>query len=181
MPNFISWKFIGFRDTLGRFTRGSAEARRQAQEIARACGRLIVAEMKKLAPVGTHYRIDTNGNVYESRPATLQKSIKFRTSSRAWGTYLQIYAAEHIKYVIYPTRPHAITARNATFLRFYWPNAPPEIVNRFGGNVVYFKSVWHPGTKGNPFHERAVENLQPQLRYEMNKGAAYVKQTMEGA
>lgn len=180
MAKFISWEFVGFRDTLGRFTAGTVEARNQAREIARACGKLLVAAMKRLAPVGTHYRIDSSGNVYESRPATLQKSIKFKTFSRPGGTILRIYAAEHVKYVIYPTRAHLITAKKASFLRFYWPDAPPEIVQSFGGNVVYFKSVWHPGNRGgNPFHERAEEELQPRLRYEMNKGAAYVKQRME--
>jgi len=179
MPNFISWKFVGFRDTQGRFAAGSKATKRAAQDIARACGRLIVREMQRLAPVGTHYRIDSHGNVFESRPETLKKSIKFRTFSRANGTVLRVYAAEHVKYVIYPTRPHRITAKRGKFLRFYWPDAPPEIVASFGGNVVYFKSVWHPGTKGNPFHERAVENLQPDIQREMNRGAAYVQQAME--
>lgn len=46
------------------------------------------------------------------------------------------------------TRPHIIRPRNAQALRF-----------RIGGRVVYAKVVHHPGTRANPFLDRALREV----------------------
>jgi hypothetical protein len=56
--------------------------------------------------------------------------------------------ARHSAFVHKGTRPHVIRARNAPALVFYWPKV---------GRTVFFKRVNHPGTKANPFLERAAE------------------------
>lgn len=58
-------------------------------------------------------------------------------------------------YVRWGTRPHVIRARNAKYLRFYWPRV---------GRVVFFKKVNHPGTKPNYFLERALNRVARELR-----------------
>jgi len=49
-------------------------------------------------------------------------------------------------YENYGTRPHSITARNKKYLRF---------VTR-DGRVVFAKKVYHPGTRGSFFIDRAM-------------------------
>lgn len=176
----ITWEMRGFRDVLGRFTKASKSSRRFSRDIARDVAKIAVERLKRYAPVGTHYKITSDGSVVEYRPETLKKSIAYRTFSRSWGTEVRIYAAEHVKYVINPTRPHRIRAKNVRFLRFYWADAPAEVVEMFGGNVVYFQSVWHPGTRANPFHERALLDMEPDLTHSLNRGAVQFKEILEG-
>jgi hypothetical protein len=133
-------------------------------DAAREARGILERALKSQAPAGTHYIINPDGSWYMSKPATLKKSIKVHLDLRkVWGHEYVIVAAEHAKYVVNPTKPHLIKAKKARFLRFVWPNAPPDIVRRFGGHVVYFKQVWHPGTKGNPFHLRAFESVEDQI------------------
>ena len=179
MAKIVTWELQGFRDLLGRFRAASPEARKAAQVMSRDIGRLIVAEMKKFAPVGTHYIIHDNNSVTVTKPATLKKSISFRSFNRPWGVELRFYAAEHVKYVVNKTKPHWIEAKNAKVLRFYWPDAPAPVVEMFGGNIVYFKRVWHPGTYANPFPERALISLAPQLQHHAQRAVIKVKETIE--
>lgn len=176
----FQWKLLGARDVEGRFTEATEEAQKQQRELARESGRLIVKEMKKEAPVGTHYKIQADGTVTAFRPETLKKSIKFRTFARSWGTEIRVYAAKHALYVINKTRAHWIRAKKAKVLRFFWPNAPRAVVERFGGNVVFFKQIWHPGTASNPFHFRALLSLEPQFHHMLNKFAVRFKEFIEG-
>jgi hypothetical protein len=51
------------------------------------------------------------------------------------------------------TRPHLIAPRRGRFLVF-----------RRDGRLVLARRVWHPGTKANPFPQRAVQQAMPALR-----------------
>lgn len=175
----MTWELQGFRDLEGRFRAASTEARKAAREMARDVGRALVAEMRKFAPVGTHYIIHDNNSVTVTKPETLKKSLSFKTFTRAWGVELRFYAAEHVKYVVNKTRPHWIEAKNSKVLRFYWPDAPAEVVEQFGGNVVYFRRVWHPGSFSNPFPERALISLAPQLQHHAQRAVIKVKEVVE--
>lgn len=176
----VSFNMQGYRDLLGRFATGSKEAKTRLRTSSRDIGRKVTAAIKKAAPVGTHYIIHPDGTYTETKPATLKKSIRFKTFQRKWGVDLRFYAASHVKFVIHKTKPHWIEAKRAKFLRFVWPDAPPELVESFGGNVMYFRRVWHPGTRANPFHERAILALEPEVSRALRQYAARVFRTMEG-
>jgi hypothetical protein len=64
------------------------------------------------------------------------------------------------KFIQGGTRPHIIRAKNARFLRFYWPKV---------GRVVYFKSVNHPGTRANPFMDAAYRRWRPGAQQDLSK------------
>jgi hypothetical protein len=59
-----------------------------------------------------------------------------------------VFDVDYAEAVHNGTRPHTIRPRNAQALRFV-----------IGGRVVYAKVVHHPGTKPNPFLERAVREV----------------------
>lgn len=181
MAKVVTWELVGARGALGRFVRATKEIRVANRQLAREVGKLVVKALKKHAPVGVHYDISSDGTVTERRPETLKKSFSFKTFRRGGFIEIRVYGAEHLKYVINPTRPHWIVAKKAKFLRFYWPDAPPAVVEMFPSKVVYFRAVFHPGNpRGNPFHERALISLEPGLRKMMTKRAARVKETLEG-
>ncbi len=54
-------------------------------------------------------------------------------------------------FVIGGTRPHVIEAKVGQALHFFWVQA---------GGFVFFKSIQHPGTKANPFIDRALETTE---------------------
>lgn len=54
------------------------------------------------------------------------------------------------------TRPHIIRPRNASVLRFV-----------VGGRVVYARVVHHPGTRANPFLDRALREVVGGSRWQI--------------
>jgi len=61
--------------------------------------------------------------------------------------------APYAKFVIEGTAPHEIRPANASCLAF----------KAAGGDMVFTKLVRHPGTKPNPFLERAVEKARDRV------------------
>lgn len=60
------------------------------------------------------------------------------------------YDPDILKYIVRGTRPHTIVPVRARALRFYWKKV---------GRIVFFKRVFHPGTRANPFIHRTVNRL----------------------
>ena len=179
MANFITWEFVGTNEIVRRLERIIPQLAPANRDLARTAGRIILTALRKEAPVGTHYIISGN-QVTATYPETLKKSLIYRTYAKKDYVELKFYAAEHVKYVVNPVRGHWITAKKGKFLRFYWPGAPPELVEKFGGNIMYFKQVWHPAQKANPFHERAFKSVQTEVESLMTQYGATVIETLEG-
>ena len=81
-----------------------------------------------------------------------------------WNSHIGV-RGEHaflLDYIIGGTRPHEIPKGGSAAqlakgypLRFYWEKGPN------GPGIYHFWSVWHPGTKQNPFHTRARNRWRP--------------------
>jgi hypothetical protein len=63
------------------------------------------------------------------------------------------------------SKAHLIKAKNKKFLRFKIPKGPPKTAHKLTGNqafskdgYVFSKMVWHPGTTGRFFVQRALED-----------------------
>lgn len=95
----------------------------------------VLNRARILAPVDTG-RLRSSGKI--------QYSSFF--SFRAKATI--VFDVDYAEMVHNGTRPHVIRPRNAQALRFV-----------IGGRVVYAKVVHHPGTKANPFLDRAVREV----------------------
>lgn len=61
--------------------------------------------------------------------------------------------APYAKFVVEGTRPHEIHPAGANVLVF----------NAKSGDLVFTRLVWHPGTKPNPFIQRAVDKAREQI------------------
>jgi hypothetical protein len=95
----------------------------------------VLNRAKILAPVDTG-RLRASGSI--------QYSGLFSFRPKATIIFNTDYAAA----VNDGTRPHIIRPRNAQALRF-----------RIGGRVVYARVVHHPGTRANPFLDRALREV----------------------
>lgn len=69
------------------------------------------------------------------------------------------------------TPPHPIAAKNRTYLAFAWPKvAGDERFRRLPDGRVLLKRVNHPGTKANPWYDRALNQFRTvTIRAELNK------------
>lgn len=128
------------RADLRRAIRGASR-----QELERA-GRQVLNRAKVLAPVDTG-RLRASGRVEFRRLWTLrpQVTISFNT--------------DYAEYVNDGTRPHIIRPRRARALRF-----------TVGGQVVYARVVRHPGTRANPFLDRALREVASPRGYSIRNG-----------
>ena len=112
-----------------------------SREELREASRQVVNRAKVLAPVRT-------GRLRSSIRAEPPRIFSLRGSVTV-GSDLE-YAAM----VNDGTRPHLIRPRTKQVLRF-----------EVGGRVVFAKLVHHPGTRANPFLDRALREVAAQRGY----------------
>lgn len=85
----------------------------------------------------------------------LRDSIRYQRTT-AVGRGITVSFTAHTPYagfVIGGTRPHRIEARAAKALHWVGPHGD-----------VFRRSVWHPGTRPNPFPRKAMLPLMPHLQ-----------------
>lgn len=157
---FFSIEVTNLRDIRGRFAamrdRGAVE---HARELTRDVGRVLIKHLGEEAPVGKHYRF--TGQEYEPARKRLRDTFFYRTYERGKTIRLSIYssAGEILRYVIRGVYPYkrgrrTIRARRAKALAFWWARKQKSIV---------VKSVQHPGSLPNLFHERAYRQASPEI------------------
>jgi len=141
----ISLETVGFRDALGKFAKAQKEVVRINRELVREAGRLYIGSLRDEAP-----------------GERLPNSFSFKTFERATGLDLRVYSSDpNIQYVIKETAPHEIVG--APYLAFFWTKV---------GKKMVLRRVQHPGTKANPFHERAYTEVEDKFVTLINKAGA---------
>ncbi len=107
------------------------------------------------------------------RTGEFAQKIFYRTFEAGDVNEIKVYVPQPLgKWITGGTKPHIIRAKNAPFLRFFWPKV---------GKVVFFKSVNHPGTKANPFLGRAYRRWYPGAAGDLRKVASNWSRTIQGA
>lgn len=81
----------------------------------------------------------------------LKASGRILPTASGWRV---VYGAKYAMYVHDGTRPHTITAKRTSTLKFIGKD----------GNWVYRRSVHHPGTKANPWLFRSLMILRARGR-----------------
>lgn len=152
MPNQSSITFRPtLRDVMGRFVRADAAMLENKRKAARILGRRWVEIAQEEAPRKTG---DFAASI-RFRTFATNREVGFTTSSmQPLGTF-----------IIGGTRPHRIQARAAGALYFFWGKVGKfTVVPKSGGfgNHVSKGKLWigkgyvnHPGTRANPYIERA--------------------------
>lgn len=105
---------------------------------------VMIYALREEAPV-------SNSPDPRKRPGTLRDSIRaVQQAHYSGGITLEFRAIDYAQYVVNDTAPHEIWPVRAKALAFY--NAE--------GQLTFAKHVFHPGTKANPFHERAWDTAR---------------------
>lgn len=128
------------RAQLTRVIRGAA--RRELE----TAGRQVLNRAQILAPVDTG-RLRASGRTEFHRTLTLRPTVAI------------VFDVSYAPMVNDGTRPHIIRPRRTQALRF-----------TIGGRVVYAKVVHHPGTRPNPFLDKALEQVARSRGYSFRQG-----------
>lgn len=154
-----------FRDTKGRWTEAHEELLEEYRNGMRVLGRQLKSLMQSEAPTG--------------KTGKFKRGIRFRTfsqagSGRGSGAKLgfKITMPQPLgTWIIKGTKPHIIRAKVAKALYFYWGKVGAyTVVPKAGGFKTHFAGgkLWigkgyvnHPGTKANPFDQRAYDRWWP--------------------
>ena len=150
-----------FRDVLGRFAKAEKQFLESKREGMRNLGRRWVAIARDEAPYG--------------KTGKFRKSIAYRTSQSGSTVGFSTYSAQPLgKWITQGTKAHFIRARRVRFLRFDWPKGPN------GPGIYFFRKVNHPGTKPNPYHERATARWMPEADMELRRISRKYVMTVQG-
>ena len=121
---------------------GLEKAFESARQFPGAADKEIDFVMNRAASMGLRLMTpDTPIKTGELRSSLFSRQVS--TSSMEIGA-----TAPHAIFVHQGTRPHEILPVRAKALRFNWR-----------GKIVFFRRVWHPGTKPNPFVKRTTDKL----------------------
>lgn len=137
-----------FRDVIGRFAFATDKLLKDYRVMVQGVGREYTIVAKREAPLG--------------KTGKFRDSISYRTSIRGQNIKLEILYLQPLgSYITKGTRKHPIVGN--PLLVFYWAKGPR------GAGIYYFRSVMHPGTKPNPFNERAWKKIRPKTRVNLGR------------
>lgn len=179
MPAFVTIESRPtFRDLQGRFTRGTDALIAEKREQMRDLGRKYVMYAKEEAP--------------EGKTGRFKESIRYRTDEHGSEITLRAYSAQPLgTFIIGGTKAHKIQAKSSGgALYFFWPRVGMYTVvprsdgfktHEAGGKLWIGKGyVDHPGTKPNPFHQRAYESLRPEIQAALRKISTRFTESVKG-
>lgn len=120
---------------------------------------------RMLRATGRMYLPALKGETPKRRPAKLANSSRFQITGGPNDQRLEVRQGARSPgghfygfYVRSGTRPHVIRPVRAKALRFF-----------VGGRPVFARRVNHPGTKPNPYHVRAYEQVEAPIRAEQQR------------
>lgn len=160
----IHVEIVGLRDARGRFSRYSPVLQKHARQEMSVFANNFLRTLKASAPIAKRRpRGDDEEDEFENvTPGGFRKSLYYKISRRGHITALNYYSNDpRAKFIVYKTRAHPIVAVRAKALRF-WK----------GGNKVFAKRVFHPGTRGSDFAEKAFLKGGDEFIRGMNRAGA---------
>ena len=166
-----------FRDVRGRFAKADDRMREQKRLSMRYLGMRWVNIAREEAPKG--------------KTGNFARSIIYRTSEQGNNVILQTYAAQPLStFIVRGTKSHQIPPRLAGALYFFWPKVGMFVVvpknPKFRTHVSDDK-LWvgkgyvdHPGTKPNPYVQRAYARWKPEAQPELRRIALKYISVIQG-
>lgn len=136
--------------------------RQVAQKSQVAYRKMLDTKRQGMRNLGQDWVSIARSEAPEGRTGRFRKSIAFRTFVQGQRVELRTYHAEPLgTYIIKGTQPHVIRAHGRA-LKFLWESGPKS--DSTFTAFHFYRSVQHPGTKANPFHERAYRRWRPKAQ-----------------
>jgi len=134
--------------------------RRSHRQLMADTRRAVDQAMRRAAPEAQKHVRDHAGFTHRSG-ATLHATTARFMRLKGGGKIRIANANRKANWLEHGTRAHVIRARRARYLRFFW---------RKLGQVVYFKSINHPGTRPYWFLKRATHHVGDRVRLGIQRG-----------
>ena len=166
----------GFRGKGGRFISVDDRARQIQETEARELARKMLRDLQKESPKGRYEGWDGRNERKRFRD-----SWEFAVARNPQGVAVGFRnRAHHAGYVLFPTRPHLIEAEgkdtsitgSQRYLMFRAGGAGS------GGDLQFRKSVYHPGTPGNPVHRRVWSQYGGEFRHSLQRMSVQVLESI---
>lgn len=159
--NLITISSADLADLRGRLANLGSEAPKIVTDLFDEYGRLVVAAIKDEAPVREGKLRDSAGyNITGANTQNVELHITLGNASRPEVV---------VKTVLFGSLPHVIKPkRPGGVLRF-----------EIGGKTVWARSVNHPGTKRDPFFNRALQKTDSARRSIIGKIGALIVEKIE--
>lgn len=139
-----------FQQIQARFTAAQKKQDERKHEAMRDLGREWVAAMRAEAPTG--------------KTGNFKKHISYKTFASGPTVELRGYIPQPLgKWITKGTRAHMIYPKRGKYLAFFWPRGFD------GPRMYFFRHVHHPGTKPNPFDQRAMARWKPKAVVALRK------------
>lgn len=165
----LQFEAKGYRDAQGRFAKRTEELAMARREIVWTEGREMTKALRKHAPKSSG--VFARGIIYVLQEGAQATTLSILSTGRH---------AFLLPFIVHGTRPHQIPRGGSAAqlakgypLRFYWEKGPK------GPGIYYFWSVNHPGTKPNPFIDRALAERQPIMAANVQKMATKLTKTRQ--
>ena len=140
MAKLLEIETVGLRDAKGRFAKIKPGLVSALRDTHREEGKAMVRSLQAYAPKKTGEF--AKGFAYMTRqtgPTGFETIIYYRGKKAFLIPILEL-----------GSRSHAIVAKRAKALRFYWERGPE------GPGIYFYKSVQHPGTQPTFFISKAI-------------------------
>lgn len=158
----VDIQLIGWRDRRGRFARPDDLLREAQRAALTEAMDLALTTAKELTPVGARPFGESDEQPH------LRDTWRIDFGFEAQQATL-VNDQERAVFLFQPTRPHDISPRKAQALRFMGQ----------GGQVVFAKHVYHPGTPGNDVPMKLMQRLNGPLVTLLNKAAVQTATAIE--
>jgi len=177
MADLIRIVVEGHRDAAGRFTRALDHAAHMRRQYAEEWAERMVQLARDESPKDTLHRdprkAEPRQHFYQQWYAVVDDEGDYR------GTITLDNRSPIRDYVLYPTKPHRIPVGGNTSYEVAAAvqkakGYPLLWYDRDTGEPCRAWAVWHPGTKGNPVHERVIEELEEDLVRDLQRVAGQV-------
>lgn len=157
-----------YRDVKGRFIKADAELVEGKRSLMRSGGRRFVELAQDEAP---------------KRQGGFARRIKFKTYVESVTEVgFRVYMPQPLGgWIVHGTPAHAIPGMGGSgkTLKFLWEKGPRS--SSAFTSFHFYKSVWHPGTKANPFMSRAFKRWIPGARKGLAQISRNYVRTIAGA
>lgn len=115
-----------------------------------------------------------------SRTGGLKRGIAAHSEDTGQGMVGEVRMPHYGIFTIPPgTRPHEITPRPPKrALKFFWQKGGTTVkvdrVTFHAGKTVFFRRVWHPGYRGDPWPDRAMKRAERKVLSIVQRAGASV-------
>lgn len=176
MPATFEIVVKGHRDALGRFAEALDYVADRRREVSEGWGERMVKLAEDLSPKSLAGLVDRRKLKAKGEHFAYQWVYEVIDTGDYEGRLTLDNTSPYRDFVLYPTSPHRIPKGGRTEMKAR--GYPLRWFDLATGEEIRAWEVWHPGTPGNPVHERVLEEMEEEMVMDLQKVAGQVAEVI---